>query len=73
MTTTEQIAHRLERLSEFRRRAVLDLLDCVESHDEEFAPEWDAELDARLQDVEAGRAGGRPVAEVVREMKAKYF
>lgn len=73
MTMIEQIAHRLERLPELRRREVLDFLAFVESQGEDdLGPEWDAELEARLRDVEAGRAIGRPVADVVREMRAKY-
>jgi hypothetical protein len=33
---------------------------------------WDAVLGTRINDIEAGRAQGRPVADVVREMRAKY-
>ncbi len=44
----------------------------TEQIEEEIGQEWDAELEARLQDIESGRASGRPVMEVVREMRAKY-
>jgi putative addiction module component (TIGR02574 family) len=74
MTMLEQIAERVERLPEFRRREVLDFIAFMENQDaeEDMGAEWNSELDRRIREIEEGRAKGLPAEAVVREMRAKY-
>lgn len=73
---TAQLARRLTRLPQARRRAILDSAEFIESShkakDADFDSDWDVELDRRVCEIEEGRATGRPAAALVRDMRAKY-
>ena len=74
MTFSETIGRRVERLPSRRRQEVLEFIAFIESREagDDMGAAWDTELGRRIGDIEAGRTEGRPVADVVREMRAKY-
>jgi putative addiction module component (TIGR02574 family) len=55
--------------AEIARSLILSLDDKL---DEDAEAAWDAELERRLEEVEAERASGRPAEAVLREIRAKY-
>jgi putative addiction module component (TIGR02574 family) len=73
-TTAEKIKADALHLSEADRaeiaRSLILSLDDKLEEDAETA--WDAELERRLKEVEAGRASGKPAETVLGEIRAKY-
>ena len=74
MTVIDQIAKRIEHLSESHRREVLDFVAFIENQEseEDMGSEWSRKLDQRIKEIEGGRAKGLPAEIVIREMRAKY-
>ena len=71
MTVAETIADRVTRLPPERQEEVLDFVEFLagRASDGDLGPEWDAELERRVCDIEAGRVKGIPADVVVREMR----
>jgi len=71
--TMEQTATEALSLPE-RERARLAhlLLASLECGEDDFADEWDAEIARRVDEVNRAAARGRPAADVVREVRARY-
>ena len=74
MTVAETIADRVTRLPPERQEEVLHFVEFLagRASDVDVGPGWDAELERRVSDIEAGRVKGTPAQQVVREMRAKY-
>ncbi len=48
------------------------LIASLESIDAKHAAEWDAEIAGRVGEINRGTARGRPVADVVREVRSRH-
>lgn len=48
------------------------LIVSLETAEQDYAGEWDAEVGRRVKEINNGTAQGRPVADVVREVRARY-
>lgn len=55
-----------------RARLAHVLIASLGTVDEDFAEEWDVEIARRVAEIDRGTARGRPVADVVREIRARY-
>ena len=71
--TLEQATNEALSLAE-RERAQLAhvLIASLETAEQDFAEEWDAEIDRRVEEINNGTARGRPAVDVVREVRARY-
>ncbi|OGV72524.1 MAG: hypothetical protein A3K19_32825 [Lentisphaerae bacterium RIFOXYB12_FULL_65_16] len=48
------------------------LIASLEQEEGDFTEEWDAEIARRVAEIDNGTAKGRPVADVLREIRARY-
>lgn len=48
------------------------ILSLDEESDSDAEAAWDAELERRMKSIESGESAGRPVEDVLAEIKAKY-
>lgn len=71
--TLEQTTSEALSLAE-RERAQLAhiLIASLETAEQDLAEEWDAEIGRRVDEINDGTARGRPVADVVRDVRARY-
>ncbi len=48
------------------------LIASLEPEKGDFADEWEAEIARRVDEIDNGTARGRPAADVLREIRARY-
>ena len=71
--TVEELKTHLSTLPEQDRAELANfLLDSLDDPDIEFNPEFAAELDRRVAEIENGQAEGRPAEVVFAELRKKY-
>ena len=71
--TVQELKTHLSALPESDRADLADfLLDSLETSELEIEPEFEAELDRRVADYESGKDLGRPVDDVIAELREKY-
>ncbi len=69
----ERIKSQLERLSpEDRSELAYFLLQSLEPEEEGVAAVWDREIARRVDEIRGGRAAGRPVEDVLAELRNDY-
>lgn len=48
------------------------LLSSLDLEDEDMEGEWDAEASRRIKEIQSGHATGRPVDELIAELRERY-
>lgn len=72
LLTLEQAARQALTLTERERAQLAHVLIASLESGEDFSEEWDAEVCRRVRGIDDGSARGRPVADVVREIRMQY-
>ncbi|MBT9149626.1 MAG: addiction module protein [Dehalococcoidia bacterium] len=58
-----------EERAELAQRFIVSLDDAI---DKEVETAWDAEIERRVKEIKSGKAKGRPVEDILAEIRAKY-
>ena len=71
-TTLEQASSQALLLPE-KDRALLAhvLISSLETDERDFSAEWDAEIRKRVEEIDQGKATGRPAADVIRDIRTQ--
>ena len=70
----QQLMPQIKRLSFEERAELADLVLASLPAEEMLAIEktWEAEVDRRMKEIRSGRTKGRPVEEVLKDLRKKY-
>ena len=72
--TIEKLKTQLGKLTSHQRAELADYLlhSLQEGEDVDADAAWEVELKRRVSDIESGNVSGKPAAQVLSELKAKY-
>ena len=72
LTLEQTTSDALSLADEERAQLAHILISSVDFEGEDFSAEWDVEVARRVKEIDSGQAQGRPAANVVRDIRARY-